>query len=319
MNRVKIYTRRAIFMCLLLAVCLDADSASVIKPTLMILPSDHWCEQRFYMTSWDNQGVKEKTPDYKEAFLQDSELTQVISTLGQLLTKQGYSLKDAEQEIKAVSNRIAEDNVTMSSTTGSTIAESPLDMIKKRAKMDILIQVDWSFNSDRSISFTLEAFDTYTSKRIATASGTEKPSNEIIPVMLERAVKSKIKDFDKQMDKFYTDCDKNGREIILTVKCWDNWTENLETENENGDELIDVIGKWLKKNTVNGVFNLSDATEYFAQFEQVRIPLFDKEGESIDARGFATELRKYLNNECGITSKVMTRGLGEAIIVLGEK
>ena len=28
------------------------------KPTLMILPSDHWCEQRFYMTTWDNQGMR---------------------------------------------------------------------------------------------------------------------------------------------------------------------------------------------------------------------------------------------------------------------
>jgi len=289
------------------------------KPTLMILPSDHWCEQRFYMTTWDNQGVDVKTPNYQEAFLQDRELTQVISNIGQMLTKQGYSLKDAEQETKAVFNRIAEDNVTMSNTSGSSIAESPLDMIKKRAKMDILIQIDWTINSNRSVTFTLEAFDAYTSKRIATATGTGKPSSEILPIMLEQAVKSKIKEFDKQMDNYYADCNKYGREVVLTVKCWTNWDGNLETENEDGDELLDVIETWLKKNTVNGAFNLSDATENFAQFEQVRIPLRDEDGDAIDARGFATQLRKYLSKECDITSKVMTRGLGEAIIVIGEK
>lgn len=289
------------------------------KPTLMILPSDHWCEQRFYMTTWDNQGVKVKSPDYQTAFLQDRELTQVISNLGQLLTIQGYTLKDAEQETKAIFKRIAEDNVTMSATSGSVIAESPLDMIKKAAKMDILIQIDWNINSDRSVTFTLEAFDSYTSKRIATATGTGKPSNQILPVMLEQAIKSKIKDFDKQINQYYADCNKHGREIILTVKCWANWDGNLEMENEEGDELIDVIKKWLHKNAVNGAFNLSDATENFALFEQVRIPLFDEEGYAIDARDFATLLRKYIKKECDLTSKVMTRGLGEAIIVIGEK
>ena len=289
------------------------------KPTLMILPSDHWCTQRFYMTTWDNQGVKVKTADYQKAFLQDRELTQVISKIGQLLTQQGYTLKDAEQETKAVFNRIAEDNVTLSNTSGSALAESPLDMIKKRAKMDILIQIDWTINNNRSVTFTLEAFDAYTSKRIATATGTGKPSSEILPIMLEQAVKSKIKDFDKQLDNFYADCNKNGREVVLTIKTWENWDGNLETENEDGDELIDVIQKWLNKNTVNGMFNLSDATENFAQFEQVRIPLRDEEGDAIDARGFATMLRKFLVKEFGVTSKVMTRGLGEAILVIGEK
>jgi hypothetical protein len=32
------------------------------KPTLMILPSDNWCEQRFFMTEFDNQGTKQKVP-----------------------------------------------------------------------------------------------------------------------------------------------------------------------------------------------------------------------------------------------------------------
>ena len=289
------------------------------KPHLMILPSDHWCEQRFYMTTWDNQGIKIKTPDYQTAFLQDRELTQVISKIGQLLTDRGYSLKDAEQETKAVFNRIAEEQVTTSKTSGSSIAETPLDMLKKRAKMDVLIQIDWTFNSNRSITFTLEAFDTYTSKRIATSTGTGKPSNQIIPIMLEESIKSKIKDFDKQIDKYYADIKKNGREIILTIKCWENWDGDLELENEEGDELLDVIQGWLRKNTVNGVFNLSDATENFAQFEQVRIPLRNEEDEAIDARMFATKLRKYLTKEYNFTSKVMTRGLGEAIIVIGEK
>lgn len=293
------------------------------KPTLMILPSDNWCNQRFFMTSYDNQGMKVKVPDYQKAFIEDSELGQVISKLGELMIKYGYSLKDAEQEIKNVYARSSEDNVTMSSTTGASIAENPLDMIKRRAKMDIIIQIDWKINREeggKSSSFTLEAFDSYTSKRIATTTGVGKTSSASVPSLLESAVKSRIKEFDKQMMSYYNDLNKNGREILLTVKCWDNWDNNLESEfGDDYDELLDCIQKWLRKNTINASFNLSDATENFAQFEQVRIPLYNSEGEALDARGFATMLRKYLIKNLGITSKVMTRGVGEAIIVLGEK
>ena len=293
------------------------------KPTLMILPSDNWCNQRFFMTSYDNQGMKIKVPDYQKAFIEDSELGQVISKLGELMIKYGYSLKDAEQEIKNVYARSSEDNVTMSSTTGASIAENPLDMIKRRAKMDIIIQIDWKINREeggKSSSFTLEAFDSYTSKRIATTTGVGKTSSASVPSLLESAVKSRRKEVDKQMMSYYNDLNKNGREILLTVKCWDNWDNNLESEfGDDYDELLDCIQKWLRKNTINASFNLSDATENFAQFEQVRIPLYNSEGEALDARGFATMLRKYLIKNLGITSKVMTRGLGEAIIVLGEK
>ena len=288
----------------------------------MILPSDNWCEARYFMTTYDNQGMKVKTPNYQQAFVEDSELPLVISKVGGILTSLGYSVKDAEMETKAVYARMAEDNLTMSKTSGATISESPLDMIKRRAKMDIVIQIWWKINKEatgKSVSFILEAFDSYTSKRIATSSGTGSASSEIVPVMLEQAVKDNIREFDLQMTKYYQEMEAKGREIVLNVRVWDNWENDLETE-FGGDELLDCIQDWLADNTVNGNFNLSDATENFAQFEQVRIPLYDAKGRAMDARSFVNELRKYLSAEpFNITSKVMLRGLGEANLILGEK
>jgi hypothetical protein len=55
-------------------------------------------------------------------------------------------------------------------------------------------------------------------------------------------------------------------------------------------------------------------------FEQVRIPMFDDSGKAIDARGFAKNLQKFLKSEPYlITNKLMMKGLGQAVIVLGEK
>lgn len=291
------------------------------KPTLMILPSDNWCTLRLFTTTYDNQGAKVKVPNYLQAFQEDAELGAVISKVGGVLTGMGYSLKDAEQELKAINQRQAEDNITRAKNTEAEIAESPLDLLKKRTKADVLIQIWWKVNkegSNKSVSFTLEAFDSYTSKRIGTSSGTGPASAEIIPVLLENAVQNNVAEFDAQMQSFYNNINQNGREIIINIKKWNDWEEDLESE-FNGSTVVDIIEDWLHENTVNDSFNLSDATENFAQFEQVRIPLVNESGRSVDARNFVLGLQKHLRNDYNIPSKLMIRGLGEANLILGEQ
>jgi hypothetical protein len=293
------------------------------KPTLMILPSDNWCNQRYFMIEFDNQGTKQKVPNYKQAFQEDTEIGQVISKIGALMIDRGFPLKDAEQELKNIEMRNAEDNMTSSNTSGSSISESPLDILKKRAKADIIIQIWWKVNKTgegKSVSFVLEAFDAYSSKRIASSSGNGDPSNdEIVPELLQQALLSNIDPFVNQLQFHFTDMFTNGREIILTIKKWNSWDKTLEDE-INGKEIIDHINNWMQKNTVQGRFNMTDATENMIRFEQVRIPLYDKNNQDLDARQFAKDLQKYLKSSpFNFEVKLMTRGLGEAILVLGEK
>lgn len=287
------------------------------KPTVMILPSDNWCSARYFTKTYDNQGSKVVTADYRRAFLEDSELNPVISKIGELLTEQGYSLKDAEQAAKSLDTEMAENNITFSGTSNAGLAMSPLDILKQRVKSDILIQINWNVTRE-AITFTMEAFDTYTDKRIATATGTKERNKDIIPVQIESVIKNYIKTFDGQMDRFYRNMQSNGREIAVSLQVWDNSDVNLETEYE-GDELLWCIQKWFSENTINGQFNLSDATENFARFEQVHIPLMQK-GMALDARGFVRELQKYLQKApYNITSKIVMQGLGKATLIIGEK
>lgn len=310
------------FLLALSFLALPSNSSAQKKPTLMLLPSDNWCTQRYFITEYNNQGTTVNIPNYQQAFQEDLELGPVISKIGELMTSLGYSLKDAEMELKNITTRIAEDNVSFSKTSGAQFNESPLDMLKRRAKADIIIQIGWVLNrlSDAtSITFTLEAFDAYTSKRIATATGTSKDYEEDIALMLQKAVEKQVKPFDKQLDTFFKNTQRDGREIILTIRTWDSWDNDLESEFD-GDELLNHIQVWMQQNTVNEQFNLSDASENFAQFEQVRIPLKDSRGLNMDARSFARGLQKFLNKApYNITSKLMMRGLGEATLVLGEK
>ena len=293
------------------------------KPTLMILPSDNWCEQRIFMTEFDNQGTKQKVPNYKQAFQEDTEIGQVISKIGSLMIDRGFPLKDAEQELKAIEQRTAEDNMTTSTATGSSISESPLDKLKNRAKADIIIQIWWKVSKTdqgKVVSFVLEAFDAYTSIRVAASSGNGTPNNtDIVPVLLQNAILANIDAFAAQLQAHFDDMFTNGREVRLTIKKWNNWDKDLETEID-GEEITDHITKWMDANTVKGRFNKSDASESVIRFEQVRIPLYDDKNKALDARDFGKKLQKYLKAApYNFEVKLMTRGLGEAILVLGEK
>lgn len=293
------------------------------KPTLMILPSDNWCEQRYFISEFDNQGTKQKVPNYKQAFQEDTEIGQVISKIGSLMIDRGFPLKDAEQELKAIEARNAEDNMTTSTTSGSSISESPLDKLKNKAKADIIIQIWWKVTrteNGKVVSFVLEAFDAYTSKRIASSTGNGSPnSKDIVPVILQNAILSNVDPFAAQLQSHFDDMFNNGREILLTVKKWNGWDKNLETEID-GKEITDYVNEWLQKNTFKGRFNMSDATENIIRCEQVRIPLYDANNNPLDARQFAKGLQKYLKAvPFSFEVKLMTRGLGEAVLVLGEK
>ncbi len=312
---------------LLVAFCLlfasIAGFSQAKKPTLMILPSDNWCEQRYFMTEFDNQGTKQKVPNYKQAFQEDSEIGQVISKIGSLMIDRGFPLKDVEQELKNIEARTAEDNVTTSVASGSGLAESPLDILKNKAKADIILQIWWKVtktDNGKVVSFVLEALDAYTSKRVAASTGNSAPNNkDIVPVMLQSAILANIDPFVAQLQSHFDGIFNNGREIKLTVRRWSNWDKNLETE-VDGDEIRNKIYDWLEKNTVKGRFNEANSSENRIDYEQVHIPVFDERNRATDARQFAIGLQKYLKSPpFNFEVKLMTRGLGEAIIVLGEK
>jgi hypothetical protein len=289
----------------------------------MILPSDNWCEQRIFMTEFDNQGTKQKVANYKQAFQEDTEIGQVISKIGSLMIDRGFPLKNAEQELKAIEQRTAEDNMTASTASGAGLSESPLDKLKNRAKADIVIQIWWKVSKTEQgkvVSFVLEAFDAYTNKLIASSSGNGTPNNtEIVPVLLQNAILANIDPFTKQLQAYFDDMFTNGREIRLTVRKWNNWDKDLDDDIE-GEEIINHITTWMDTNTVQGRFNKTDASESVIRFEQVRIPLYDEKNKAMDARDFGKQLQKFLKAApYNFEVKLMTRGLGEVILVLGEK
>jgi hypothetical protein len=298
------------------------------KPTIMVVPSDVWCNQNGYMMEFDNQGTTVKIPNYKKAFQENPDLLQVISTINGLMAERGFPLKNMESAIKTLEANSAEDAMMSSKESGMGASESPIDQLKKIAKADIIMQLTWTINTTgpkKSVTFNLQGLDSYTDKQVATATGTGEPSfTAELPVLLKEAVLSHIDNFNASLMTHFEDLFTNGREVIIRIKKWDDWEEDLETEYGDDDtELSEIIEDWMSENTVNGRFNTTDATENMMLFEQVRIPLYyEKNGQqrAMDTRRFTKLLSKYLKNEPYlIVNKVTTKGLGRATIYLGGK
>ena len=74
----------------------------------------------------------------------------------------------------------------------------------------------------------------------------------------------------------------------------------------------------MGENTVNASYNLLESDENVARYEQVHIPLYNSRGTAMDARTFASNLRVYLKNKWQIPAKIVSSGLGKAVIILGD-
>lgn len=294
------------------------------KPTIMVVPADVWCSENGYITTYDNQGDEVSVPDYEKAVQNDMDLVNAITKIGELMAERGLPLKDLASTVRSIRQSSAEDEMTVSRSSGSSLAESPLDKLLNRAKADILVELAWKINTvgpKQSVTYTLRGIDAYTNKQVAAAQGTGVPSfSAEIPVLIEEATLEKMDGFIAQLQAHFDDLLANGREVNVNIRVFDNGSGMSLEDEYDGYELIDIIDDWMAQNTVQHRYSLTDATENMMRFEQVRIPLYRENGMPMDTRRFVTELRRYLSKEpFNITSKVLTKGLGRADLVLGEK
>ena len=293
------------------------------KPTIMVVPSDVWCVQNHFTTTYDNQGVQETIPDYYRALQNDANLLLAIGKINSMMTDRGFPLKDLQTVTKSVNQKNAEDNMFQSKTSGASLAENPIDRLRRVSKADIIMQLTSTLNvmgPKYSVTYNLQGLDAYTNKQIAGAQGTGKQTfTAELPVLLEEAVVNNMDNFCDQLMAYFEDLQENGREVTVDIRVFDNGSGlDLETE-FGGMELSEIIDDWMSDNTVSHVFNKSDGSETFIQYEQVRITLYKTNGQQMDTESFVRELRKFLRDKYKIESKVMTRGLGRCILAIGEK
>jgi hypothetical protein len=321
---------RLIYICIGLIV-----SASLFgqarKPILMVVPSDAWCQRNNCMTTFtDETGARQAIPDYRKAVGQSEELRLVISEMATIMADRGFPLKDLEQSLKSLQQEDAELSLIQSKTSGSTILESPSDKLKRVAKADIVLDLDFNVKTQgpkRYISFNLRANDAYSNKTISSVSGDGKPSAAITTgVLLEEAVLNYMDTFNAALMTHFNDMAQNGREVKINILLWQNAPFDLEEEFDYGGETLplgNIIDFWMDDHCQQGRYSRINGSESEIRYEQVRIPLFMQiagKERAVDSRRFISNLSSMLKKEpFNITSKIYERGLGETWLIIGEQ
>ena len=289
-------------------------------PSIMVIPSDTWCYENGYMDVIENNGVKMYQADYRGALVGSPDLKIVIAFVNNMMTEFGYRTVDLEATLKAIETDNALNSVTFSST-GDGFAETPREQMSRVAKADLLLEVGWTMNEvgpKKSLTFSMRALDSYTQKEVASANGTTSPTIAVeLPVLLEEAVSSYAYDFRSQLRAFFDELLQYGREMTLEVRVWDNAGFNLESDMEE-DMLGYMSEDWVYENAVGGSKTPSTASENVLIFSGVRMPNVTPEGRQVDARYWTRSLVRMLRDN-GIDSKLYTKGLGNVMIVLGQK
>ncbi len=295
------------------------------KPSIMVMPSARWCNTNGYLDIVDNMGVETYIPNYQKALVTDPNLTNVIAQINGLMSDRGFPLESLEQTMNSINRQNAELAVVTTKDGSGAVKTNDLMAIRQQARADIIMEVTWSINTmgpKRSITYTLEAFDSYTSKSVASSTGTGSPSfTAEIPVLLSEAVNSHIDEFCDRLQSHFDDLFENGREVSLNINIFEN-DEDIDLETVYGDkELREIIEDWVYDQTVSHRYNLSDDSELYMNFDEVRIPLYDERGRAIAANRFAQSLVRYLKAEPYNIEKIklMNQGLGQCTIIIGNK
>lgn len=300
------------------------------KPVIMVVPSDAWCLRNGYVQEFESYGQKEMVPDYNAALKNNAEIRLLISYMGDFMAKEEFPIQSLESVLKNIQNESRDVSMITSNESGAMIMESPVDELRRVAKPDIILDIDYQVKKKgpkKQVSFNLTAYDAYTSKIISGNTGVGSSANAPVEVLLEEAVLSFKDNFIRGLQNHFDDMFANGREVVVTLRRFDTADVTFEEEFDyQGEsvELADLIDLWFSENTVQGRYSFNERTADVLKFEQVRIPLYGKniagKEVAIDTRGFVKPLVKMLKDEpYYIPVTVYQKGLGEVWLIIGEE
>ena len=309
----------------------NTDAGKYAKPMLMVVPSDVYCNEMGYVQKWkDENGNIQTVPNYDIFGREDArDLRLVIASLNEIFKNRGFETQSLEFLLKSMKQE-DQENSLIGEDYGldGTIAESPIDRIKRTANVDFIVDLDFEImekGTQRYVTFNMRAVDVSANAReIAHAHGDGKPSNSAtVNTLLEEAVLNHMDMFCKKLQDEFINMSNNGRQITVKIKRTDNSDYDFlkTTFAFEGDPttLGDIIYYWLQDNTVDNNPTRT-ITPNVLTFNQVMIPLtkVGRRGaiQRVDTQDYLTGLQTFLRTNFNIEGTIYMRGPSEAWLVL---
>ncbi|MBO7068157.1 MAG: hypothetical protein J6W52_05705 [Bacteroidaceae bacterium] len=309
----------SILVALFISVVAYAQDAAM--PTIIVFPSDQWMEDHGFMQKVDNDGETEYIPKYNDAFVQTREMGAAITALQRVLEERKFFTKDLQSLIKNTKKERAMDMAKAADGYGSE--KGAVDELLQQANPDIRIDLDYGVSAAglrKNISYTIKAVDAYTSEPCGSIEGTIEMTADPTDLAIRKAVAGKCDDFCQQLIDYFLDLRDNGRKVVLVFKAAAGSGINFIKDEigDDGDTYDDYLYDWVKKHAYNKSCKKGRKSANMVEFEYVRIPFFDEEGEAMEAEDWAKKIRKDFKAETGIkVAKGPANALGYVEFLVG--
>jgi len=294
------------------------------KPSVMVVPADVYMNKNGYVEEVNNiDGSTMIVPDYEQLFLNDRYIRILITSISSAFQELDYPLLDFEAQLSRMSNR----SVEMSLSENRTI-ESPRDIILAQAKADIILDVDYFVEEvmgSPSISFTINAIDSYTSTNVASVTQTGLTGGSTpLSVLVKEAVVQNMPAFEERlMNHFESIVEKGRRSIVEVTVSEDSWFDLFEFfgNGANEDELSFILRDLIQENTMDGNYRLSSDTPTLMIFEDVYVPLYDENGRQQDVTYWLSRnIMRPLRQDYGLDVTRETVGISSVrLVIKGER
>ena len=166
---------------------------------------------------------------------------------------------------------------------------------------DVYIVTETSTKSDvsgSSATVIINGYETATGNSVANkVSNSGKFQTNDIEKLVSKAVEKSMDEFTFMVSDKFNQITKNGRSVLVDFGFSENAVINMTTEIDNtGLALSDLLEDWISKNSFNGSYHIQGTTNQKMIFDEVKIPLKDKNSNNYTSTKFALDIFKYLKS-----------------------
>lgn len=298
---------------------IDVHAIQQSLPSVMVIPSDNLLDQYGSLsTKVDDNGRKYVLRDYQRYLLANKDNQQVLSVIQDAFVGMNYPLTDLEHGLKQLSTAEATD-------IADELEKDSKTLLLTTVQPDIILELDYKNKMDlashdvtnRSLSYTLRAIDSYTNKVVSSVSASDIYGTETLNIM-KSSLEDNITELSNDIVKYFSDILYRGREVTIRVVVEKGSNIHLTDENVEGDTYSDWIIDYMDTHTMKGAYKLQRNTDNELYFVNVRIKLLNDDGTQYSVYKWARDFNKAIRKGLGVKAINKAQGLGEVLVTISE-
>lgn len=204
----------------------------------------------------------------------------------------GYTTVDFVGKLKA-----ARDNQVFTSDNQTDIKSKIIEM--SGCDIFVIAEVDSKKdNSGSSVNVILSAYEVSTGNSLSNKIGSSgKFFTDDVGKLTSKAVEKCIDEFTHVMTAKFIEIEKKGNSVLVDVSFAEGSSLNMTSEiGKDKLALSDVLEDWFSKNSFNNNYHIQGSTNFKMIFDDVRIPLRDKNGNKFSSNKYALEIFNFLKS-----------------------